>query len=42
MSLGRDATVNYNNIDLKFKNNTGGYLLLITEVIDDTLTAKLK
>ena len=38
--LGRDATVNYNNIDLKFKNNTGGYLLLITEVIDDTLTAK--
>ena len=23
--LGQDATVNYNVIDLKFKNNTGGF-----------------
>jgi len=38
--LGRDATVNYNYIDLKFKNNTGGYILLHTEVVDDTLTVK--
>jgi len=38
--LGRDATVNYNNIDLKFKNNTNSNLLLVTEVVDDTITAK--
>jgi len=38
--LGRDATVNYNNIDLKFKNNTDSSLLLVTEVVDDTITAK--
>ncbi|HHY70567.1 MAG TPA: hypothetical protein GX519_02695 [Thermoanaerobacterales bacterium] len=38
--LGRDATVNYDTIDLKFRNNTGGYLLLIAEVIEDNLTVK--
>ncbi|MDN5311512.1 MAG: hypothetical protein PWQ68_485 [Thermoanaerobacteraceae bacterium] len=38
--LGRDATVNYNHIDLKFKNNTGGYIMIYTEVMDDTLTVK--
>ncbi|WP_148867949.1 VanW family protein [Thermosediminibacter litoriperuensis] len=38
--LGRDATVNYGLIDLKFRNNTEGYLLLHTEVKDDTLTVK--
>ncbi|ADL07950.1 VanW family protein [Thermosediminibacter oceani] len=38
--LGRDATVNYGLIDLKFKNNTGGYLLLHAEVKEDTLTVK--
>ncbi|NLZ54669.1 MAG: hypothetical protein GX892_16320 [Thermoanaerobacteraceae bacterium] len=38
--LGRDATVNYDTIDLKFKNSTDGNLLLISEVIEDTLTVK--
>lgn len=38
--LGRDATVSYNQIDLKFKNNTGSYVLIYTEVTDDTLTVK--
>ncbi|MCR4430605.1 MAG: VanW family protein [Tepidanaerobacteraceae bacterium] len=38
--LGRDATVNYNYIDLKFKNNTKSYILLYTEVNDDTLTVR--
>jgi len=38
--LGRDATVNYDTIDLKFKNSTDGKLLLVSEVIDDTLTVK--
>ncbi|MCF6096813.1 VanW family protein [Thermovorax subterraneus] len=38
--LGRDATVNYGVIDLKFKNSTGGYLLLYTEIKGDTLTMK--
>jgi len=38
--LGRDATVNYGTIDLKFKNNTNSNLLLVTEVVDDTITAK--
>lgn len=38
--LGRDATVNYNHIDLKFRNTTGSYLLIFTEVQDGTLTVK--
>lgn len=38
--LGRDATVNYNHIDLKFKNNTGGYIMIYAEIMDDTLTVK--
>jgi vancomycin resistance protein YoaR len=35
--LGRDATVNYDTIDLKIKNNSSGYLLLITEVMEDSI-----
>lgn len=35
--LGRDATVNYNTIDFKFKNITHGHLLIHCEVEDDTL-----
>ncbi len=38
--LGRDATVNYDTIDLKFKNNTGGYLLLTSEITNDKLIVK--
>ncbi len=38
--LGRDATVNYGNIDLKFKNTYGGYLLLTAQVIENNLTVK--
>ncbi|MDD4568826.1 MAG: VanW family protein [Tepidanaerobacteraceae bacterium] len=38
--LGRDATVNYNTIDLKFKNNTGSYLLLTSEIVDNKFTVK--
>lgn len=38
--LGRDATVNYGIIDLKFKNTSGCYLLLYTEVEGDTITMK--
>ena len=38
--LGQDATVNYDTIDLKFKNNTGGFLLLAADVIEDTITVK--
>jgi len=38
--LGRDATVNYGTIDLKFKNNTGGYLLLTSEITNDKLIVK--
>lgn len=35
--LGRDATVNYGSIDLKFKNNSQGFLLLHAEIDGDTL-----
>ncbi len=38
--LGRDATVSYGTIDLKFKNNTGGYLLLTSEITNDKLIVK--
>jgi vancomycin resistance protein YoaR len=38
---GRDATVNYPDIDLKFKNDTGGWLLLRTFVGAWALTVKL-
>ena len=38
---GRDATVNYPDIDLKFRNDTGGWLLLRTFVGSSALTVKL-
>jgi vancomycin resistance protein YoaR len=38
---GRDATVNYPDIDLKFKNDTGRWLLLRTFVGSSALTVKL-
>ncbi|MGB9840428.1 VanW family protein [Thermovenabulum sp.] len=37
---GRDATVSYGILDLKFKNNTGGYLVLSTEIIGNNLVMK--
>ncbi|HEU5363599.1 MAG TPA: VanW family protein [Gaiellaceae bacterium] len=39
--LGRDATVNYPDIDLKFLNDTGHWLLLRTWVGSSSLTAVL-
>ena len=39
--LGRDATVNYPDIDLKFVNDTGHCLLLRTWVGSSSLTAVL-
>jgi vancomycin resistance protein YoaR len=39
--LGRDATVNYPNIDLKFVNDTGHWLLLRTFVGASSLTVTL-
>jgi vancomycin resistance protein YoaR len=39
--LGRDATVNYPDIDLKFVNNTGHWLLLRTFVGSSSLTVGL-
>ncbi|HEY3182479.1 MAG TPA: VanW family protein [Gaiellaceae bacterium] len=39
--LGRDATVNYPNIDLRFVNNTGRWLLLRTFVGSSSLVAAL-
>ena len=38
---GRDATVNYPDIDLKFRNDTGKWLLLRTFVGSSALTVKL-
>jgi vancomycin resistance protein YoaR len=38
---GRDATVNYPDIDLKFRNDTGKWLLLRTFVGSSSLTVKL-
>jgi vancomycin resistance protein YoaR len=38
---GRDATVNYPDIDLKFRNDTGHWLLLRTFVGSSALTVKL-
>jgi len=35
---GQDATVAYPTLDFKFKNNSGGYLLIRSNVTDDTLT----
>ena len=39
--LGRDATVNYPDLDLKFRNDTGHWLLLRTFVGSGSLTVNL-
>jgi vancomycin resistance protein YoaR len=39
--LGRDATVNYPDLDLKFRNDTGRWLLLRTFVGSGSLTVNL-
>jgi vancomycin resistance protein YoaR len=39
--LGQDATVAYPDLDLKFENNTGGYLLVRTKTTSDSLTIDL-
>lgn len=39
--LGQDATVAYPNLDLKFHNNTGGYLLVRTRTTSDSVTIDL-
>ncbi len=39
--IGRDATVVYEAIDFKFRNNTEGFLYLKTEVGNGTLTMKM-
>ena len=36
--LGQDATVAYPDLDLKFNNNSGGYLLVRTRTTNSTLT----
>ena len=36
--LGQDATVAYPSTDLKFNNNSGGYLLVRTKTTNNTLT----
>lgn len=38
---GQDATVAYPNLDFKFKNNTGGYILIRSNVTGGTLTFSL-
>jgi len=38
---GQDATVAYPNLDLKFNNNTGGYLLVRTKTTSNTVTIEL-
>lgn len=38
---GQDATVNYPNIDFKFKNNTGSLVYLRTDVKSGVLTVRL-
>jgi len=39
--LGQDATVAYPNLDLKFNNNTGGYLLLRSRTSANSVTIEL-
>ena len=39
--LGRDATVAYPTLDLKFKNDTGAYLLIRTKISGDVLTFEM-
>ena len=38
---GQDATVAYPNLDLKFNNNTGGYLLIRTRTNYNTITIEM-
>ena len=38
---GRDATISYGSRDLKFKNNTGHYLLMYATVTENELTFRL-
>jgi len=38
---GQDATVNYPNIDFKFKNNTAGLVYLRTDVGQGVLTVRI-
>ena len=38
--LGQDATVAYPDLDLKFNNNSGGYLLVRTRTTNNTLTVE--
>lgn len=39
--LGQDATVAFPNLDLKFNNNTGGYLLIRTKTSTNSVTIEL-
>jgi len=39
--LGQDATVAFPDLDLKFLNNTGGYLLVRTKLGNNTITIEL-
>ena len=39
--LGQDATVAYPDLDLKFNNNSGGYLLVRTKTSSNTITIEL-
>lgn len=39
--LGRDATVVYSALDLKFNNDTGAYLLIRTRMVHNALTIEL-
>lgn len=39
--LGQDATVAYPDLDLKFNNNSGGYLLIRTRTTYNTITIEL-
>ncbi|MHB8132314.1 MAG: VanW family protein [Mobilitalea sp.] len=39
--LGQDATVAFPDLDLKFFNNTGGYLLVRTKLGNNTITIEL-
>ncbi|HEX3015060.1 MAG TPA: VanW family protein [Desulfobacteria bacterium] len=39
--LGQDATVAYGSLDLKFRNDSGTYLLIRTHLTDSTLTFDL-
>lgn len=39
--LGQDATVAFPDLDLKFNNNSGGYLLVRTKTTSNTITIQL-